>query len=119
MNLENIKAGDEVLVSRDRILKVRRVSKVTATQIIVAEGNFTSRYRRKDGWNIGGSSWSRSYLKIGTPAEVQEARDYEDRQLICAEFRRANLELLTLDTLRKVSEALKQDVNVKAKEATA
>jgi hypothetical protein len=58
--LQNLKPGDEVFMSRPygQAPRVSKVSRTTETQIIVGSG----RFHKKDGSQVGGGTWSTSYL---------------------------------------------------------
>lgn len=57
--LESLKVGDEVALSDNwHEYSIMKVTKVTATQIVTKYG----RYRKKDGFLVGGSGYLRSSI---------------------------------------------------------
>lgn len=69
--LDNLSVGDSVVIYNGWYgASIKAVSKVTATQIVV--GN--TRYRRKDGYVVGGGTWSRHSLREATPERVAAVR---------------------------------------------
>jgi len=63
MNCENIKAGDVVLIcpSSGANLRKATVEKVTPTQIALT--GYSRRFRKRDGREIGGSTWYWSHIR--------------------------------------------------------
>lgn len=51
--LQNLKPGDKVIVSGNHHESLDTVERVTATQIVLKAGR---RYRKVDGWHVGGGS---------------------------------------------------------------
>lgn len=67
-SLENIKAGDMVIVNRYLSpRKLAKVERVTPTQIVL----LGCHYRKKDGCQPGGS-YSSSYITYATRDEIEE-----------------------------------------------
>ncbi len=79
--LEHLEAGDEVIVRGgwDRAGEVRRVDRLTATQIVVGK----SRYRRTDGYQVGSSGYRTARIEEATP----ERRELAEQSRRCAEVR--------------------------------
>ena len=59
-NMEHIKPGDRVRVGNGLTDSIGTVERTTKTQIILRDG---TRYRRKDGEEVGRDMWSSSYLE--------------------------------------------------------
>lgn len=79
MDLENVQVGDVVIVDKPhRPRKVRRVSKVTKTMIVVDH----ARYNRKTGRLVGATGWHWSRIKIGTADEITEVINETDKQIM-------------------------------------
>ena len=58
--LQNLKPGDRVIIDgRFANLTASEVERVTATKIITTGG----RFRKLDGFSVGGSTWERSFLR--------------------------------------------------------
>lgn len=62
-NMEHITPGDQVIVGNLLNDRLATVDRVTKTQIILADG---SRYRRADGFAVGGNSFDRTYIREAT-----------------------------------------------------
>jgi len=58
--LQDLKAGDDVIVDGRRGRRLAKVERTTKTQIILA--GTTVRFRKKDGHVIGGSTWNFHHL---------------------------------------------------------
>ena len=88
MNLDEWRAGlkldDEILV-KGHYGYIGKVSKVTATQIVVTDkrGNSERRFMKASGQQVGAGSW-------GSPFELLPVTD-SDRELVAARDRRTRL----------------------------
>lgn len=92
--LNNLQAGDEVIVRGEWCDRIGTVSKVTVTQIVVG----TQRFNKSDGRLRGRGPWSLSHIIRPT----QERRD--KAELANAKQKLMNLKVdeLTLDQCRKI-----------------
>lgn len=85
-NLDNIKAGDRVIVHSYGYLRVATVDRVTPTQIIVGH----SKYRRKNGNAVGGGIWGADFISRAEGENLKvaerETKAYEAAALkaLCA-----------------------------------
>jgi hypothetical protein len=69
--LESLSVGAKVVVdSGARSEEIGTVSRVTPTQIVV-DGR---RFRRRDGYAVGGNGWYRTRLREATPEAVHQIR---------------------------------------------
>lgn len=122
MSLDNIKVGDEVVERRccsvHAILTVSRLSK--SRIFTIGRYNTERSWHRKNGREFGsGGGWSRPTISLEVGEKLQGIKDSVEKARLAEVFRSKNWDFFTLDTLRKVSEALKDDANVKKKEAAA
>jgi len=72
---DNLKKGDEVFVSQSfsRTPEKEMVSRVTATQVFIRlNERYEKAFRKKDGYNVGGSSFHRN--RIFMPTDEIRAR---------------------------------------------
>ncbi len=69
--LSRLQAGDEVIVRSIRAMgntgTIVKVSKLTNTQVVIDRGNYTLRFRKDDGYEVGGESWGRQWIEEATP----------------------------------------------------
>lgn len=66
-NMEHIKPGDRVRVTDSSTEYIATVKRITKTQIILANG---TRYRRRDGVEIGRDMWSAGYIHDITEDDI-------------------------------------------------
>lgn len=66
-SMEHIKPGDRVLAGHHPSDRIATVERVTKTQIILRSG---SRYRRKDGREMGRDIWSAGYVHDITEDDI-------------------------------------------------
>jgi hypothetical protein len=113
--IQNLKAGDHVIVSNGGYGYVRttgQVERVTNTLVVLSNGE---RYRRRDGRRAGSSSWSGAYLREATPEAMQEMLDAQERVKIVHALRDANWNAMTLVESRACAASLPPPVSVKGK----
>jgi len=80
LNLENVIVGETLVISGNRSERLVGVKRLTATQIIVAEGENEIAYRKKDGKRVGGEdSWYSTILVKKSPEELEKIRDRNQR----------------------------------------
>jgi hypothetical protein len=103
-----LKAGDRVIVASGYYGEsLATVDRVTATQVVV--GN--SKYRKCNGYLVGGDSWSRHRIDEATPERVAKIR----RATLAAKLAGTKWHELSLAELEKVVNLVKE---CKATEAT-
>ena len=70
-SLENVKVGDMVIEHCQWRIALAKVTKVTATQVVIGE----NRYRKKDGYLVGSTgSWYRRRISLPNEGEIEELR---------------------------------------------
>ena len=75
--LATIKPGDMVIVNDGgwgNTSRVTRVTRLTATQIVIQNGHAEQRFRRSDGHVVGGTGYHSAWLSEPTPQRVAEVR---------------------------------------------
>lgn len=77
----NISQGDKVVIGSPQYPtaesnRIETVKKVTATQIVISD---YERYRRGNGYRVGGSMFSESILRVASPKDI-ERRTERDRK---------------------------------------
>lgn len=102
--LASIKPGDEVYDGRGIV----KVARCTATQIIVTNGRYETRYRRSDGDMVGRDQWATGCIQELTPT----LRNKVEKAALLARFRQASskvsVDTFTLDKLRRLVEMLEE-----------
>jgi len=92
--LAGLKPGDAVIVDTGRECWMRRVTRITKTQIMVGD----ARYRRDTGWAVGGGTWNAA--SIEPPAGELLAKI--NRARLISKIRQIRLEDIDADTLEQV-----------------
>ena len=79
-NFENVKVGDNVVIAGRFTAPdtVGVVEKVTNTCFVV-KGLY---YYKKDGWQRGGDTWTRSHVRWATEDVLQQMRERETRDIM-------------------------------------
>lgn len=78
--LNNLKVGDSAFIAsgygRTQYLSAK-VSKITKTQIVLCrEGsNYTYRFRKDNGWQVGERGYNRNFLVEPTPNLLEDIRE--------------------------------------------
>jgi hypothetical protein len=79
-SLESAKVGDVLIVSYGgNGFHLGRVTKITKTQVLTG----TSRWRKKDGYAVGGDTWSVQSARIPQPGEIERLEDEKRRRGLC------------------------------------
>jgi flagellar motor switch protein FliG len=104
--LQELKAGDTVLVSRHPYEDIRTVKRVTPTQIVVVVSNYEERFRKSDGWEIGGRTYNRRFLRHATPEKIAELKRQETRGKHIRAIQNAKLDALTDSQLERIAAIL-------------
>jgi hypothetical protein len=85
---------------------------VTKTQIVTKRGKF----RKRDGFEVGGSSWHRTYVRVPKAGELEEVgREQRRRNLVYhigTACERNKLKELSLEALELINKAI-QDATKK------
>lgn len=110
-SLENLKVGDKVFYNNQSIMGIRRIVRLTKTQIILKNGQ---RFRKRDGRLIEGNDvWSITRISLLTPEKIERVTLLELRTE--AITLRDNLTIpLDKETLEKLIKALEPFVKDKS-----
>lgn len=93
--LEKLQPGDTVIVDGHWTCRIAKIDRMTKTQFIMESG---SRFRRKDGWQVGGSTYSRCYLREPTEERLNEIK----HQTLAKDLSNVKWKELDLLTLQNV-----------------
>ena len=100
---ENLKVGDNVIISRifwsERIEKVTRI---TNKQIVI----YNRRYWKMSGKEVGGSS----YLLIATEERIKQIEDRKKATELCAFLNVTHWEDLSLESLTTIVDCVKKEI---------
>ena len=69
--LNDVQAGDLLILNRRTERQVVKVTRTTPTQIIISDG---TKYRKNDGHFIGGESFFYSYITIPKDGEIEKVK---------------------------------------------
>lgn len=105
--LEDLKAGDDVLISGMYYRRIAKIDKVTKTQIVV--GN--ARFRRNSGWQCGSDSWNRKYISVPTEKEISDVKEENLRKILIHTISSVDFKRLSTDELKQVYNILKGKEN--------
>ncbi len=83
--LEGVKPGEVVILEADTGSRVVKVARVLKSCVTVAFKNvvgepYEVKYRIRDGYRQGDSTWSREYLRTGTTEELEVVRKESERR---------------------------------------
>ena len=69
--LANLKPGDQVIVhwSHYDQYSIANVERITPTQIVISN----TKFRRSNGWRIGGNEWATTYIQEPTQDLLEKA----------------------------------------------
>lgn len=101
--LEDLKAGDDVLVTSRYYRRIAKVDKVTKTQIIADN----ARFRRDSGWQCGGDSWDWKSISIPTEKEISEVKEENLRKTLVYAISSFDFKRLSTDELKQVYNIVK------------
>lgn len=110
--LQNLKAGDEVIVRRGlghTRNYISTIDKVTPTQIVIGE----SRYNRTTGRRRGDTGWNSANLVEPTREALAIAREAARRELYTAKLRTMNWAALPADALEAILTMIKNAEQIK------
>jgi hypothetical protein len=109
-SFENLKVGDRVFYDSQSATAIYTIARLTQTQIILKNGQ---RFRKEDGWLVGGDTWATTAIRILTPARIEAFTLLKLRRE--AIRLRDNLTIpLDKETLEKLIKALKPFVKDKS-----
>lgn len=102
-SLENIKVGDVVIEHCRWRIAVVKVTKVTATQIVIGE----NRYRKKDGYLVGCTgSWYPSRISLPNEGEIEELRIQKFIEDVVSRLNKLTAQDVTYEQSVKIKEVL-------------
>lgn len=107
--LENLKPGDEVIVSGWGVRasdSIARVERLTKTQVILED--IPTRFRVATGRSIGTTRWHHLYLRQGTYGSLAKVREAQFRRRSIASIRRCDLDALPTDRLRRIVDIIEE-----------
>jgi hypothetical protein len=101
--LENLKVGDNVLYSgRYREYFVGTVTRITKTQVIVKINAYENKFRKKDGFVVGGDIWNTSLIREYDENILETQKKEERRKSLISEIRNTGLGKLSLEALEGI-----------------
>ena len=102
-SLENIKVGDVVIERSRWRIALAKVTKVTATQVVIGE----KRYRKKDGYLVGSKgSWYRSRISLPKESEIEELRAQKFIEDVVSRLNKLTARDVTYEQAVKIKEVL-------------
>ena len=105
--LETLKPGDTVIRSvsgMGRHSTVEVVERLTKTQIILK--GISIKYRRKNGWSIGGSQWNTSALVEATPERIERVTGEQERRRLLGALQKVDWQKVSTQELEEHAEIL-------------
>lgn len=97
-NLENIKVGDKVIVVKRYTRHVRKVKRLTKTQIVVDDDKF----RKSDGKSVNNYGWFSPFIRKATQELISEVEEEEKRTKLLYEVYHTDWNKLRTDKLEEV-----------------
>ena len=103
-SLENVKVGDVVIEHCRWENVIATVTKVTATQIVINRGD---RYRKKDGYMVGGSGgWWVRYIRVPKEGEVEGLKRQKFIEDVVSRLNKLTARDVTYEQAVKIKEVL-------------
>lgn len=103
-SLENVKVGDVVIEHCRWENVIATVTKVTATQIVIGRGD---RYRKKDGYMVGGSGgWYYRWITIPEEGEVEQLKRQKFIENVVSRLDKLTARDVTYEQAVKIKEVL-------------
>lgn len=103
-SLENVKVGDVVIEHCRWKNVIATVTKVTATQIVIGGGD---RYRKKDGYMVGGSGgWYYRWISLPKEGEVEALKRQKFIEDVVSEMKMRTARDVTYEQAVKIKEVL-------------
>ena len=105
-SFEHLNVGDKVVIDgRYGHQTLTTVERLTKTQIITSKGKF----RRSDGFSVGGDLWARELLREATPERIARIHEKEMRAGIIYKITRLDLHSLSTDKLQQIRDILDEE----------
>ena len=102
-SLENVKVGDMVIEHCHWRIAVSKVTKVTATQVVIGE----NRYRKKDGYLVGSvGSWYRRRISLPKEGEIEELKKQKFIEDVVSRLNKMTARDVTYEQAVKIKEVL-------------
>lgn len=103
-SLENVNVGDVVIEHCRWENVIATVTKVTATQIVINGGD---RYRKKDGYMVGGSGgWYYRWISLPKEGEVEALKRQKFIEDVVSEMKMRTARDVTYEQAVKIKEVL-------------
>lgn len=101
-SLENIKVGDVVIERCRWRIKLAKVTRVTATQVVIGE----NRYRKEDGRLVGSGPWDLRWITIPTEGELEELKRQKFIEDVVLRLNKLTAQDVTYEQAVKIKEVL-------------
>ena len=102
-SLENVKVGDVVIERCRWRIALAKVTKVTATQVVIGE----NRYRKKDGYLVGSTgSWYPNRISLPNEGEIEELRAQKFIEDVVSRLNKLTAQDVTYEQAVKIKEVL-------------
>lgn len=105
MNIEAAKVGDYLIGRRYGTDELFKVERITPTLVICGHYKF-----RMNGHQVGGESYSKYYVRIAEPAEIERCLARRLKGNLEAKLHSAREDSWSLATLRKVEKILADEL---------
>lgn len=104
MELKELKVGDKVIIRNRWNDRIKTIERVTKTQIIV-NGD---KYRRKDGFQINGDTWTPSRIEVLTEEELRRMQKQNNKEKMKRYIQNFVFDDLSYDEIEHVYNILKK-----------
>lgn len=102
-SFENVKVGDVVIEHCRWRITVVKVTKVTATQIVIGE----NRYRKKDGYLVGSTgNWYPVRISLPKEGEIEELKRQKFIEDVVSRLNKLTTQDVTYEQAVKIKEVL-------------
>lgn len=102
-SFENVKVGDVVIERSRWRIALAKVTKVTATQVVIGE----NRYRKKDGYLVGSTGrWYPSRISLPKEGEIEELRAQKFIEGVVLRLNKLKAQDVTYEQAVKIKEVL-------------
>lgn len=101
--LNDLVAGDDVLVTGMFHRHIAKVDKVTKTQIVVNN----ARFRRDSGWQCGSDRWNIRRISVPTEKEISDIKEENLRKALVYAISSFDFNRLSTDELKQVYNIVK------------
>jgi len=99
--ITKIKVGDTVIIDgKYGSMTIDTVARLTKTQIILRDDR--SKFRRNDGFMVGGDIWAGTFLREGTALRLEQIRTARDKSELVRTIKSIALSDLSKQQLRDI-----------------